>query len=57
MSVRWTGAIANVVPAGAMFKDVLVGAYVLLQCDGLMTWDDTFYRDYFKGIKLIVSRV
>lgn len=35
-------------------KYFLVGAHSLLQCDGLMTWNDAFYRDYFKGMKLIV---
>nr|WP_004085316.1 type II toxin-antitoxin system VapC family toxin [Xylella fastidiosa] len=35
-------------------KYFLVGAHALLQCDGLMTWNDAFYRDYFKGMKLIV---
>ena len=33
---------------------VLVGAHALLQCDGLITRDDAFYRQYFKGLKLIV---
>ena len=34
--------------------EFMVGAHALLQCDGLITWNDTFYRDYFKGLKLIV---
>ena len=34
--------------------DFLIGAHALLQCDGLITRDDRFYRDYFKGLKLIV---
>lgn len=34
--------------------DFLVGAHALLQCDGLITHDDAFYRQYFKGLKLIV---
>lgn len=34
--------------------DFLIGAHALLQCDGLITRDDSFYRDYFKGLKLIV---
>ncbi|HHW4680364.1 MAG TPA: type II toxin-antitoxin system VapC family toxin [Xylella taiwanensis] len=42
--------------SGRDIKDFLVGAHALLQCDGLMTWNDTFYRDYFKGMKLIVPR-
>lgn len=34
----------------------MVGAYALLQCDGLVTWNDAFYRDYFKGLRLIVPQ-
>jgi predicted nucleic acid-binding protein len=34
--------------------DFLVGAHALLQCDGLITRDDAFYKQYFKGLKLIV---
>ncbi|WP_369916667.1 type II toxin-antitoxin system VapC family toxin [Xanthomonas sp. NCPPB 3005] len=34
----------------------MVGAHALLQCDGLITWNDKFYRDYFKGLKLIVPQ-
>lgn len=34
--------------------EFMVGAHALLQCDGLITWNDTFHRDYFKGLKLIV---
>lgn len=36
--------------------DFLVGAHALLQCDGLITRDDTFFRDYFKGLKVIVPQ-
>jgi len=42
------GARSRAVP------DFLIGAHALLQCDGLITRDDSFYRDYFKGLKLIV---
>lgn len=34
--------------------DFLIGAHALLQCDGLITRDSGFYRDYFKGLRLIV---
>jgi predicted nucleic acid-binding protein len=36
--------------------DFLVGAHAMLQCDGLVTFDAAFHRDYFKGLKLIVPR-
>ena len=34
--------------------DFLVGAHALLQCDGLITRDAGFFRDYFKGLKVII---
>jgi predicted nucleic acid-binding protein len=36
--------------------DFIVGAHALLQCDGLITRDASFFRDYFKGLKVIVPR-
>ena len=36
--------------------DFLVGAHALLQCDGLITFDAGFFRDYFKGLKVIVPQ-
>ncbi|MGH8085619.1 MAG: type II toxin-antitoxin system VapC family toxin [Lysobacter sp.] len=39
---------------GRPIADFLVGAHALLQCDGLIAFDTTFHRDYFKGLKLIV---
>ena len=34
--------------------DFIVGAHALLQCNGLITRDAGFFRDYFKGLKVIV---
>ena len=36
--------------------DFLVGAHALLQCDALVTFDADFFRDYFKGLKVIVPK-
>lgn len=33
--------------------EFLIGAHALMQCDGLITHDAAFYRDWFKGLKLI----
>ena len=36
-----------------VIADFLVGAHALLHCNGLITRDTGFYRDYFKGLKII----
>lgn len=36
--------------------DFLIGSHALLQCQGLITRDAAFFRDYFKGLKLIVPQ-
>lgn len=36
--------------------DFLIGAHALMQCKGLITRDAGFFRDYFKGLKVIVPR-
>ncbi|SEL66909.1 hypothetical protein SAMN05216359_11387 [Roseateles sp. YR242] len=51
-------AAKSVSPDGAgaarAIADFLVGAHAMLQCDGLITRDQGFFRDYFKGLKVIV---
>ena len=36
--------------------DFLIGAHALLQCSALITRDASFFRDYFKGLKVIVPK-
>ncbi|MBV8379260.1 MAG: type II toxin-antitoxin system VapC family toxin [Paucibacter sp.] len=44
----------NTAPTPRAIPDFLVGAHALLQCEGLITRDQGFYRDYFKGLRIIV---
>lgn len=43
-------------PARRTIPDFLIGAHALLQCGSLITRDAGFYRDYFKGLKVIVPQ-
>ncbi len=43
-------------PRERTITDFLVGAHALLQCDALITLDAEFFRDYFKGLKVIVPK-
>jgi predicted nucleic acid-binding protein len=36
--------------------DFLIGAHALLQCSALITRDAEFFRDYFKGLRVIVPK-
>jgi predicted nucleic acid-binding protein len=50
-------ARAAALPVGPRtMPDFLVGAHALLQCNGLITRDEGFFRDYFKGLKVIVPK-
>ena len=50
LASREPGALPRAVP------DFLIGAHALLQCTALITRDAGFYRDYFKGLKVIVPK-
>lgn len=45
-----SGSLPRTVP------DFIVGAHALLQCNALITRDAGFFRDYFKGLKIIVPK-
>jgi predicted nucleic acid-binding protein len=36
--------------------DFLIGAHALLQCSALISRDPGFFRDYFKGLRVIVPQ-
>jgi predicted nucleic acid-binding protein len=51
---RRSGAASSGAPRSV--PDFLIGAHALLQCNGLITRDAGFFRDYFKGLKVIVPK-
>lgn len=52
---RLRGAGATIA-AQRTVPDFIVGAHALLQCSALITRDGSFFRDYFKGLKVIVPK-
>ena len=48
------GSSAAVTPR--TIPDFQVGAHALLQCTGLITRDAGFFREYFKGLKVITPQ-
>ena len=51
---KGSAAKAGAASSSRAMPDFLVGAHAMLQCDGLITRDQGFFRDYFKGLKVIV---
>ncbi|MCK9489656.1 MAG: type II toxin-antitoxin system VapC family toxin [Xanthomonadales bacterium] len=51
---RTGGPTAPVTPRTV--PDFIVGAHAMLQCSALITRDAGFFRDYFKGLKIIVPK-
>ena len=49
---RRRGGLAGASPRTV--PDFIVGAHALLQCSALISRDSGFFRDYFKGLKVIV---
>ena len=47
---------AGALPLQRAVPDFLIGSHALLQCQGLITRDAAFFRDYFKGLKVIVPQ-
>ncbi len=39
-----------------VIADFLIGSHAMMQCGALITRDAGFFRDYFKGLRLIVPQ-
>ena len=48
--------LGKTIPNQRTVPDFIVGAHALLQCSALITRDVGFFRDYFKGLKVIVPK-
>ena len=53
---RSLGSLGENRPVQRTVPDFIVGAHALLQCKALITRDASFFRDYFKGLKVIVPQ-
>lgn len=49
-------AAGDVASAARTVPDFLIGAHALMQCKALISRDAGFFRDYFKGLKVIVPK-
>ena len=52
---RLKSSVADAAPQRSS-PDFLIGAHALLQCTALITRDESFFRDYFKGLRIIVPQ-
>ena len=55
MHRRWRSRHTGVERVRSL-QDFLIGAHALLQCDGLVSRDAAFFKDYFKGLKVIAPK-
>lgn len=39
-----------------VMPDFLIGAHAMLQCTALITRDDAFFHEFFKGLRIIVPK-
>ncbi len=56
MQRRYRQRLPSSADAKRSVPDFLIGAHALLQCQGLITRDAGFFRDYFKGLRVIAPK-
>jgi predicted nucleic acid-binding protein len=56
MQRRYRQRLPGSAAAKRTVPDFLIGAHALLQCQGLITRDAGFFRDYFKGLRVIAPK-